>query len=156
MRDAKHNRWFVLTVHKYFLAQQHRGLLSAESVEMFSSMLKDHQRAQEELKVEINQKRALAEKAIEGLTSENVKKLNDGIARAYLNQHKLDSEARKLQANVAKLTKQAQQWMIVCNSLNNAVKDLGDVTTWTKTIENDVKFVTDAIEEARMPPRGDE
>lgn len=115
-------------------------------------MLREHQKAQEELKAEINQKRVIAEKAVEGLTLENVKALNDGISRAYLNQHKLDSEARKLQSNVAKLTKQAQQWMIVCNSLNGAVKDLGDVATWTKTIENDVKFVTDAIEEAHKPP----
>lgn len=119
-------------------------------------MLRDHRRAQEELKVEINHKRAIAEKAVENLTSKNVQQLNDGIARAYLNQHKLDSEARKLQANVAKLTKQAQQWMIVCNNLNGAVKDLGDIATWTKTIENDVRFVTDAIEEAHKPPRSEE
>lgn len=123
---------------------------------MFSSMLREHQRAQEELKAEINQKRIIAEIAVESLTSETVKELNDGIARAYLNQHKLDSEARKLQSNVAKLTKQAQQWMMVCNNLNGAVKDLGDVASWTKTIENDVKFVTDAIEEAHKPPRSED
>lgn len=118
---------------------------------MFASMLKEHQKAQEELKNEINSKRVIAEKAVESLTVKSVKELNDGIAQAYLNEHKLDNEARKLQANVARLTKQAQQWMMVCNNLNGAVKDLGDISTWTKTIQNDIKFIAGAIEESYQP-----
>lgn len=118
-------------------------------------MLKEHQRAQDELKSDINNKRVIAEKAVESSTSMSVKELNDGIAQAYLNQHKLDTEARKLQVNVARLTKQAQQWMIVCNSLNGAVKDLGDISTWTQTIENDVKFIAEAVEESYKPMTND-
>lgn len=114
-------------------------------------MLKEHQRCQEELKEEINKKRVAAEKAVDSLTAKNVKELNEDVSRAYLNQHKLDSEARKLQASVSKLTKQAQQWMIICNKLNGAVKDLGDITTWTKTIENDVKFIAGAVGESYKP-----
>jgi hypothetical protein len=114
---------------------------------MLAAMLKEHQRAQEDLKVEINNKRLIAEKAIENLTAKNVKSLNDDVSRAYMNQHRLDSEIRKLKANVNKLTKQAQQWMIICNNLNGAVKDLGDISTWTKTIENDVQFISNAISE---------
>ena len=111
-------------------------------------MLKEHQRAQENLKVEIGNKRVAAEKAIENLTAKNVRALNEDVSRAYLNQHRLDSETRKLKANINRLTKQAQQWMIVCNNLNGAVKDLGDISTWTKTIENDVQFISNAIGES--------
>lgn len=118
---------------------------------MYASMLKEHQRSQEEYKNAINVKRVAAEKAVENLTTESVKDLNSGVAQAYLNQHKLDSEVRKLQTNVTKLTKQAQQWMIVCNSLNGAVKDLGDISTWTKTIQTDIKFIVDAVEESCKP-----
>lgn len=125
-----------------------RARLGLATVKMFASMLKEHQRAQEELKTEINNKRIVAEKAVEDLTAQSVRGLNDGIAQAYLNQHKLDSETRKLQANLVKLTKQAQQWMIACDNLNNAVKDLGDVATWTKTIEADVKHIAKVIEDA--------
>ena len=114
-------------------------------------MLKEHQRAQEELKVEINNKRVVAEKAVENLTAKNVKMLNEDVSQAYLNQHRLDAAARELHSNVAKLTKQAQQWMIISKNLNTAVKDLGDITTWTKTIENDVKFITNSISESYKP-----
>lgn len=118
---------------------------------MFSLMLKEHQKCQDEIRTVTNNKRVIAERAVEKLTEENVKELNEDVSQAYLNQHKLDSEARKLQANVAKLTKQAQQWMVVCNGLNEAVKDLGDITTWTKTIENDVKFIAGAIGDSYKP-----
>lgn len=114
-------------------------------------MLREHQRSQEELKNEVNNKRVIAERAVENLTANNVQALNDDISRAYLNQHKLDSETRKLQANVARLTKQAQQWIMICNNLNGAVKDLGDIKTWTRTIENDVKFISNAIGESFKP-----
>lgn len=118
-------------------------------------MLKEHQKAQEELKNGINTKRVAAEKAVESLTVRSVKELNGGIAQAYLNEQKLDNEARKLQENVTRLTKQAQQWMLVCNNLNSAVKDLGDISTWTRTIQNEVKFVARAVEESYRP-RNDE
>lgn len=117
-------------------------------IRMLSSMLKEHQRMQEDLRAKINNKRALAEKSVSDLTARNVKTLNDDVSRAYLNQHRLDTETRKLQTNMHKLTKQAQQWMIVCNNLNGAVKDLGDINTWTRTIENDVQFIAGAIGEA--------
>lgn len=118
---------------------------------MYASMLKDHLRSQEDFKGVINSKRVAAEKAVENLTGESVKELNDGIAQAYLNQHKLDTEVRKLQSNVTKLTKQAQQWMIACNNLNGAVKDLGDISTWTKAIQNDIKIIAEAVEDLNKP-----
>lgn len=117
--------------------------------------MKEHQRAQEESRVDINNKRLAAEKAVENLTSKNVNALNEDVSRAYMNQHRLDNETRKLKANVNKLTKQAQQWMIICNNLNGAVKDLGDINTWTKTIENDIQFIASAIGESYKPPTDD-
>ena len=122
---------------------------------MFSSMLREHRKSQENLKSEINNKRVIAERAVETLTANNVSALNEDISQAYLNQHRLDTEARKLQLNISKLTKQAQQWMIVCNNLNGAVKDLGDIRRWTRTIENDVKFIANTVGESYKPVETD-
>jgi uncharacterized protein (DUF3084 family) len=123
---------------------------------MLAALLKEHQRAQEDTKLDINNKRVTAERAVENLTAQNVKTLNEDVSRAYMNQHRLDTETRKLKTNVGKLTKQSQQWMIVCNGLNGAVKDLGDINTWTKTIESDIQFISNAIGEAYKPPPSDE
>lgn len=110
-------------------------------------MLKDHLACQEQLRNEVNKKKTETEQEAEKLAVKIVDDLNRDIAQAYLNQHTLDSETRKLQSNISKLTKQVQQWMIVCNNLNNAVKELGDVTSWTTTIENDVKFISTILED---------
>lgn len=114
---------------------------------MFAALLKQHQKDQEEIKAEINIKRVAAEKAVDSLTTNSIKDLNDGIAKAYLNQHKLDNQTRMLQANVSRLTKQTQQWTTVCNNLNSAVKDLGDITSWVQTLENDVKSIISTVED---------
>lgn len=119
-------------------------------------MLKDHQKEQDGIKTEINAKRMHAERAVENLTSNTVKELNDGIAKAYLNQHRLDSEAKELQVNGTKLMKQAQQWISTCNNLNGAFKDLGDLTTWMNSIEKDVQFISKAIEDCYKPTSTEE
>lgn len=114
---------------------------------MLATMLKQHQASQERLQAEVSKKRIAAENEAEKLAVKVVDDLNLDIAQAYLNQHTLDSETRKLQANINKLTKQMQQWMLTCNNLNASVKELGDVTSWSKSIDNDVKFISKVLED---------
>lgn len=111
-------------------------------------MYKEHQKKQEKLRALIDSKRAVAEHAVEAVVSNTVNQLNEGIATAYCNQHKLDAEAKRLQTNLDKFTKQAQQWMILCQGLNTAVKDLGDISCWSQSIEEDVKFIAEALNNA--------
>lgn len=118
---------------------------------MLSSMLKQHLESQEVLRSQVNKKKLEAEQEAEKLAVKVVDDLNRDIAQAYLNQHTLDSETRKLQANISKLTKQIQQWMIVSDNLNSAVKELGDVTSWATSIENDVQFIATIIENVYTP-----
>ena len=47
------------------------------------------------------------------------------VAQAYLNQHKIDAEVRKLQTNVSQFFKQTAQWLSLMEGLNNSVK-VGD------------------------------
>ena len=44
------------------------------------------------------------------------------MAQAYLNQHKIDAEVRKLQTNVSQFSKQTAQWLSLMEGLNNSVK----------------------------------
>lgn len=113
---------------------------------MLSSMLKDHLGKQQERKEEIETKKAEAAEAVNDLTHHLVDHLNDGwghfillgalaeynnwsclvfsrrVAQAYLNQRKLDAETKQLQANVAQFSKQANQWLVLMQSLNKSVK----------------------------------
>ena len=70
------------------------------------------------------------------------------VAQAYLNEKKLDSEARQLQQNAASFSRQTQQWLQLVESFSSALKEVGDVDNWARSIEKDLKIVETALEYA--------
>lgn len=88
--------------------------------------------------------------------SVSAKSLFSRVAQAYLNQKKLDAEAKQLQTAVMSFSKQTQQWMNLIDGFSGALKELGDIENWARSIENDMKSITGALEVAykatRQPP----
>lgn len=113
---------------------------------MLSSMVKEHQ-AQQAVKKEIQEtKRKEACNAASDLTQALVDHLNVGVAQAYLNQKKLDAEAKQLHTSATNFSKHIHQWLNLVDSFSSALKELGDVENWAKTIEGDVRTITTALE----------
>ncbi|XP_074604988.1 biogenesis of lysosome-related organelles complex 1 subunit 1 [Brevipalpus obovatus] len=113
---------------------------------MLSSMMKEHLKRQQEKREEIAKKKVAATELVGDVTNHLVNHLNDGVAQAYLNQRKLDSETKQLQTNVVQFSKQANQWLNLVKTLDKSVKELGDVENWAKKIENDLKVISSALE----------
>ncbi|XP_023018631.2 biogenesis of lysosome-related organelles complex 1 subunit 1 [Leptinotarsa decemlineata] len=113
---------------------------------MLSSMVKEHQTKQSMKKEMQEVKRKEACSAANDLTQALVDHLNVGVAQAYLNQKKLDAEAKQLHASATNFSKQTQQWLSLVESFSGALKELGDVENWAKTIEGDVRTITNALE----------
>ncbi|KAK7477076.1 hypothetical protein BaRGS_00031662 [Batillaria attramentaria] len=76
------------------------------------------------------------------------KEWRDGVAQAYVNQKKLDTETRILQANAAQFSKQTLQWLKLVEDFNTALKEIGDVENWAKSIETDMRTISSALEYA--------
>lgn len=70
------------------------------------------------------------------------------VAQAYLNQKKLDAEAKQLHQSAIVFSKQTSQWLSLIDNFNSALKELGDVENWTRTIENDMRNITTTLEYA--------
>lgn len=68
------------------------------------------------------------------------------MAQAYLNQKRLDAEAKQLHSSATNFSKQTQQWLNLVESLSSALKEIGDVENWAKTIEGDVRTISIALE----------
>ncbi|KAB0794444.1 hypothetical protein PPYR_11283 [Photinus pyralis] len=113
---------------------------------MLSSMIKEHQVRQSAKKESQENKRKEAVLAASNLTQALVDHLNVGVAQAYLNQKRLDAEAKQLHSSAANFSKQTGQWLNLVETFSSALKELGDVENWAKTIEGDVRTITIALE----------
>ncbi|XP_002734244.1 biogenesis of lysosome-related organelles complex 1 subunit 1-like [Saccoglossus kowalevskii] len=115
---------------------------------MLSVLLKEHQ-AKQAARREIQEKRRREAIAASSLfTHALVDNLNSGVAQAYVNQKKLDAEAKQLQSHAAQFTKQTMQWLQMMEHFNQALKEIGDVENWAKSIETDMRTVSSALEYA--------
>lgn len=72
--------------------------------------------------------------------------LNVGVAQAYLNQKRLDSEAKLLHHSATNFAKQTQSWLGLIESFNNSLKEVGDIQGWAATIEADLQTVSSTLE----------
>jgi len=115
---------------------------------MLSSLVKDYQARQAVRKEKQEVKRKEALSAATNLTTALVDHLNVGVAQAYLNQKRLDSEAKQLHLNATNFSKQTTAWLQLIDSFNNSLKEVGDVENWarTRTIEGDMRAISSTLE----------
>jgi len=109
-------------------------------------MLKEHQLKQIRKRDEIDHKRNAAILSSVQFTSKVVNHLNDGVAQTYLNQRKLDSEAKQLVTNIEQFSRSINQWVGLMNGFNDALKQLGDVENWARVIETDMREISSILE----------
>ena len=84
--------------------------------------------------------------AIGAATTAAMDTVNTGVATVWHNQQQLEAEARLLHQNTQRLTKQSAQWASSYKGFHAALKALGDVENWAKTIESDMAFIHSALE----------
>ncbi|XP_069761941.1 biogenesis of lysosome-related organelles complex 1 subunit 1 [Narcine bancroftii] len=122
------------------------ALVPTELSVMLSRLLKDHQAKQNERKELQEKRRKEAVAAATCLTEALVDHLNVGVAQAYMNQRKLDNEVKTLQIQAAQFAKQTQQWLGMVDNFNQALKEIGDVENWARSIEMDMRTIATALE----------
>lgn len=72
--------------------------------------------------------------------------INQGVARVFSNQKKIESETKHLENEAAKLHKQTNSWIQLIEDFSDALKEIGDVENWAQVIEQDMREVSSALE----------
>ncbi|XP_053907371.1 biogenesis of lysosome-related organelles complex 1 subunit 1 [Cuculus canorus] len=124
---------------------------------MLSRLLKEHQARQGERRELQERRRREAITAATRLTEALVDHLNVGVAQAYVNQRKLDQEVKALQAAAAQFARQTGHWIAMVESFNQALKEIGDVENWARSIELDMRTIATALEyvyKGQLQPSG--
>lgn len=113
---------------------------------MLSSLAKEHQ-AKQQARKEVQEKlKKEANECAAAVTHALVDHLNAGVSQAYLNQKRLDTEAKLLQLNATQFSRQTTQWLKLVEGFNQALKEIGDVENWSKSIETDMRTIANALE----------
>ncbi|KAJ8024986.1 Biogenesis of lysosome-related organelles complex 1 subunit 1 [Holothuria leucospilota] len=115
---------------------------------MLSSLVREHQAKQAARRDIQERRRKEAIISASNVTKALVENLNNRVAIAYNNEKKLDAEAKQLQANAALFAKQSMQWLQLIENFNQALKELGDVENWSKSLESDMQTIASALEYA--------
>ncbi|XP_068671512.1 biogenesis of lysosome-related organelles complex 1 subunit 1-like [Montipora foliosa] len=115
---------------------------------MLSRAFKEHQARQAAHREKQERLRREAVLASSRLTYRMMDTLNVGVEQAYVNQRKLETEAKQLQVHAVRFSKQTVQWLQMLESFNKALKELGDVENWSRVIEADMIAIASALEYA--------
>ncbi|XP_018787745.1 PREDICTED: biogenesis of lysosome-related organelles complex 1 subunit 1 [Bactrocera latifrons] len=120
---------------------------------MLTSMVKEYQVKQAKRKQEQEIRRKDVIESSNELTQAIVDHLNVGVAQAYLNQKRLDAEAKQLHVGATNFAKQTQQWLQLIDNFSSALKELGDVENWARSIESDMQVIQNTLEIAYKTSR---
>ncbi|OAE24529.1 hypothetical protein AXG93_2415s1080 [Marchantia polymorpha subsp. ruderalis] len=74
-----------------------------------------------------------------------VDSVNGGVHESFINEKRIEMEARALAATVQRFTQTTTQWLTVFHNFDSALKEIGDFENWIKVMEYDCESVGKAL-----------
>lgn len=71
--------------------------------------------------------------------------VDGGVQELFVNEKRIELEARALLATIARYRKQTGQWLAATNAINSVLKEIGDFENWMKIMDFDCKSINAAI-----------
>ncbi|XBI80216.1 hypothetical protein VPH35_089443 [Triticum aestivum] len=74
-----------------------------------------------------------------------VEAVDGGVQELFVNEKRIELEARALLGTIARYRKQSDQWLAATNAVNSILKEIGDFENWMKIMDFDCKSINAAI-----------
>ncbi|CAD6269047.1 unnamed protein product [Miscanthus lutarioriparius] len=71
--------------------------------------------------------------------------VDGGVQELFVNEKRVELEARALLGTIARYRKQTDQWLAATNEINAVLKEIGDFENWMKIMDFDCKSINVAI-----------
>mmetsp|Transcript_5450 Transcript_5450/g.10022 ORF Transcript_5450/g.10022 Transcript_5450/m.10022 type:complete len:122 (+) Transcript_5450:1514-1879(+) len=112
---------------------------------MFKPLLEEHERRKAELRAAaLAHKKAMQDLAPK-LTSDILRSVDFEVRQMHDNQRRIEKEAKMFKEETAKITSLGKKWISTYDTLNDALKELGDVANWAGVIERDMQQIAGAV-----------
>ncbi|KAL2642827.1 hypothetical protein R1flu_010414 [Riccia fluitans] len=74
-----------------------------------------------------------------------VDSVNGGVQESFVNEKRIEMEARALASTVQRFTQTTSQWLSIFHNFDSALKEIGDFENWIKVMEYDCESVAKAL-----------
>ena len=111
-----------------------------------SQLVEQHDRKRAENKVALERCKQEAMQKTQELSRGLLSALNNDVAQVHMNQHEVNRQVKLLQKETASFVRQTSQWLEMNAALNKKLEALGDVETWARNMEVDLRTVASALE----------
>ena len=71
---------------------------------------------------------------------------NREVLQVYSNQRELDKEVKMLRKETTDFVKETTKWVTMFQDFNKGMEKVGDVETWAKGIQMDLKMINDSLQ----------
>ncbi|XP_062202699.1 biogenesis of lysosome-related organelles complex 1 subunit 1-like [Phragmites australis] len=71
--------------------------------------------------------------------------VDGGVQDLFVNEKRIELEARALLGTIGRYRKQTDQWLAATNAINSVLKEIGDFENWMKIMDFDCKSINAAI-----------
>ena len=112
---------------------------------MYTELVQEYDLRRKELRAKITQAKTNMQALAKPLTTDMISSLDSEVLCLHQNQRKIEKETKDLRENAKKLASSAQKWVELYDSLNDAMKQLGDVVNWAQLLEKDMQTVGTAV-----------
>jgi biogenesis of lysosome-related organelles complex 1 subunit 1 len=112
---------------------------------MFSDIIRERQENKSALEGVIQKQREVVKEHLGSASEALVDSVNETVSCIFLSQRMIEEETKKLHVEAQKFSKQAGQWLQLLDSFSEALKELGDVENWAKSMERDMDDVLQGV-----------
>lgn len=114
---------------------------------MFSTIASEHRASQVQKRRQLKElETKIVDQSLPALSDAVFAELNTGSEQILANQKEIDKKCKNVKEEWGRFNKELEKWIGLVSQLDSAVKEIGDVRTWSRNIQTELQTVIDQLE----------